>query len=104
MHKEAEEAARSLRARMAAEAEILRKLESEFDHPYLKKRARRARSDAKEADIMFLRPLAKETGRTVQQELAAIGYAETFFQMAVTARKELEDAMATHGNTVVVVP
>jgi hypothetical protein len=55
----------------------LRELEKQFQHPYFKKRAMRAINDAEEAEIMSLRPLDKENWRDVQQELAAVGYAET---------------------------
>ncbi len=53
---------------------------------------------------MFLRPLEKENWRDVQQELAAVGYAETIFQMAVSQRKQLEEVMVKYGPTAVVVP
>jgi hypothetical protein len=104
MYRESEEAARDLRSRMATESATLKKLESEFQHPYFKKRARRAINDAEEAEILFLRPLEKEDWRNVQQELAAVGYAETIFQMAVSQRKQLEEVMAKYGATAVVVP
>jgi hypothetical protein len=104
MHGQAEEAVRDLRSRMAAETKTLRELEKQFQHPYFKKRALRAINDAEEAEIMFLRPLEKENWRDVQQELAAVGYAETIFQMAVSQRKQLEDVIAKYGPTAVVVP
>lgn len=104
MHGQAEEAVRDLRSRMAAETRTLRELEKQFQHPYFKKRALRASNDAEEAEIMFLRPLEKENWRDVQQELAAVGYAEAIFQMAVSQRKQLEEVIAKYGPTAVVVP
>jgi hypothetical protein len=104
MHGRAEEAVRDLRERMAAETRTLKELERQFQHPYFKKRAMWAINDAEEAEIMFLRPLEKENWRDVQQELAAVGYAETIFQMAVSQRKQLEEVMEKYGPTAVVVP
>jgi hypothetical protein len=72
---------------MSAETKTLKELEQKFQHPYFKKRASRAINDAEEAEIMFLRPLEKENWRDVQQEMAAVGYAEMIFQMAVAQRK-----------------
>lgn len=104
MHTESEEAARELRARMAAETATLKKLGNDFQHPYFKKRAERAINDAEEAEIMFLRPLENESWRNAQQELNAIGYAEMIFQMAVAQRRQLEEILAKYGPTAVVVP
>jgi hypothetical protein len=58
----------------------------------------------KEAEIMFLRPLEKESWRNAQQELNAIGCAEMIFQMAVAQRRQLEEILAKYGPTAVVVP
>lgn len=104
MHKEADEAVRHLRARMAAETKVLRQLESEFEHPYFKRRAQRAIKDAEEAEIMFLRKLETENWRDAHQELAAVGYAEMIFQMSVADRKQLEEVFAKYGKTATVVP
>jgi hypothetical protein len=104
MHREAEDAVRNLRGRMSAETKTLKELEQKFQHPYFKKRASRAINDAEEAEIMFLRPLEKENWRDVQQEMAAVGYAEMIFQMAVAQRKHLEELMAKYGPTATVVP
>jgi hypothetical protein len=104
MHGAAEETVRDLRARMSTETKTLKELERQFQHPYFKKRAMRPINDVEEAEIMFLRPLERENWCDVQQELAAVGYAETIFQMAVSQRKQLEEVMAKYGPTAVVVP
>lgn len=104
MHAEAEQAVRDLHARMAAERATLKELEKKFEHPYFKRRASRAINDAEEAEIMFLRPLEKENWRDAQQELAAVGYAEAIFQMAVAQRKQLEEILAKYGPTAALVP
>jgi hypothetical protein len=98
------EAIRELRTRMAAESAMLKKLWSEFEDAYSKKRAQRAINDAAEADIMFLQPIEKESWRDANQELTVIGYAEMIFQMAVTHRKQLEEVMAKYGPTAVAFP
>ena len=89
---------------MTTERATLKDLEKRFEHPYFKRRASRALNDAEEAEIMFLRPLEKENWRNEQQELAAVGYAEAIFQMAVAQRQHLEEIMATYGPTAVIVP
>jgi hypothetical protein len=104
MDRQTEEAVRDLRARMAIGIEILRKLESDFEHPYFKERAQRAISDVREAELMFLQPLEKETWRNVQQELAAVGYAEMIFGMALSERRQLEEVIAKCGKAAIVVP
>jgi hypothetical protein len=104
MQREAEEAVRQLRARMATERATLKELERKFEHPYFKRRASRALNDVEEAEIMFLRSLEKEDWRDAQQELAAVGYAGAIFQMAVAQRNQLEEIMATYGPTAIVVP
>jgi hypothetical protein len=104
MNVQSEEAIRDLRTRMASESSALKKLEKEFEHPYFKRRVRRAITDCEEAEIMFLRPLEKETWRDLPQELRAIGYANSIFQFAVDQRKQLQQIMEQYGPSATVVP
>jgi hypothetical protein len=103
MLEESQERVRELRDRIAKEVAVLADLEATLESPYLKGKARRAVSDCKEVDLMFLRTFDEST-RTPFEEIQGLGCAEMIFQMAISERKQLQEVLKKYGPTVVVSP